>query len=209
MPPTTRPLPRFVAEPPHELEPYGRWAESLGERFVEACERIDGHERLGPPAEIAWFPERTYGGRVYVPASARSTSGHELFGYVSFVPDPESGEPREFASSADWTEETAEQNPGWKLDLSEEVLGRWRGPGSAAGDLTLVWVAPLVPGGAIATAELGGETVDQCPLGDSERFALVALDAVSGLGDELYLQISLWNRRGELLATETLYEEEE
>ena len=37
MPPTDRPLPRFVAEPPHELEPYGRWADRLVEQFTAAC----------------------------------------------------------------------------------------------------------------------------------------------------------------------------
>lgn len=209
MPPTNRPLPRFVAEPPHELEPYGRWAESLAAHFVQACERIEGYEQVGAPGEIAWFPERTYAGRVYVPATARSGLGPELFGYVSFVRDQDSGDPRQFASSVDWTTETAEENPDWKLDLNEQVIAPWRGPGSAAGELTLVWGTPLVRGGSIATAELGGETFDQCSLGQSERFTLMALDAVTGLGDELYLEISLWNRRGDLLATETLYEEEE
>ena len=37
MPPTNLPLPRFIAEPPHEVEPYGRWGERLTEAFVAAC----------------------------------------------------------------------------------------------------------------------------------------------------------------------------
>jgi hypothetical protein len=206
--PTTRPLPRFVAEPPHELEPYGRWAEILGVQFSAACERIEGDLEVGRPLEIAWFPERSYGGRIYVPAVAPSPSGEELFGYVSFSRPHQTGEPSDFAARADYTDETAERNPDWKLDLNEEVIARWRGPDDAAGDLTLVWGGPLVPGGAIVTAELGSETVDQCALPESGRFTLVALDAVSGLGDDLYLEVMLWNKRGELLATETLYEEE-
>ena len=208
MPPTPRPLPRFVAEPPHELEPYGRWAETLREGFLEACRNLEDAEHLGAPGEIAWFPERTYGGRVYVPATASSDEGIELFGCVSFVRDPASGEAASFAATADWTEETAERNPGWKVDLSEEVIAPWRGPGNATGAITIVWGTPLVRGGAVATAELGGETLDQCELTQEERFTLVALDALTGLGDDVYLDVKLWNRRGELLATETLYEED-
>jgi hypothetical protein len=206
VPPTDRPLPRFVAEPPHELEPYGRWRDTLEERFRSACEAIEELDGLGEPGSIAWFPERTYAGRTYVPATAPTSGGFELYGYVSFLRHEGSGEPAELAASADFTDETAAANPRWKLDLSEEVIGRWRGPGRAEGELTLVWGAPLVVGGVAATAELGGETLDQCALVQSDRFTLVALDAVSGLGDALYLEVKLWGRRGELLATESLYE---
>ena len=61
-------------------------------------------------------------------------------------------------------------------------------------------------GAAVATAELDGEVVDQCVLGPGHRFTLVALDAVTGFGRELYLDVKLWDRRGELVATESLYE---
>jgi hypothetical protein len=209
MPPTDRPLPRFLAEPPHELEPYGRWRETLDERFRSACGEIEELPSLGDAGAVTWFPERTYGGRTYVPATAPASGGVELFGYVSFVRDEGSGEPSELVASADFTDETASANPDWKLDLSEEVIARWRGPGRAEGELTLVWGTPLVPGGVVATAELGGETLDQCALVQSDRFTLVALDAVSGLGDDLYLEVKLWNRRGELLAVESLYADDE
>jgi hypothetical protein len=73
----------------------------------------------------------------------------------------------------------------------------------------MVWGTPLVRGGAIATAELGDETLDQCELTQDERFTLVALDAVTSLGpDDLYLEVKLWNRRAQLIATESLYEAE-
>lgn len=209
MPPTDRPLPRFVAEPPHELEPYGRWRDALDERFLLACEAIEEFSRLGEPGPVAWFPERTYGGRTYVPAIAPASGGLELYGYVSFVRDERTGEPAELVASADFTDETAAANPDWKLDLSEDVIGRWRGPGRAEGELTLVWGTPLVPGGVAATAELGSETLDQCALVQSDRFTLIALDAVSGLGDDLYLEVKLWDRRGELLAVESLYAKDE
>jgi hypothetical protein len=209
LPPTDRPLPRFVAEPPHELEPYGRWQEVLDQRFRSACEAIEGFADLGEPGPAVWFPERTYAGRTYVPAIAPTSAGIELYGHVSFLRDERSGEPAELTAAADFTDETAAANPGWKLDLSEDVIGRWRGPGRAEGELTLVWGTPLVPGGVVATAELAGETLDQCALVQSDRFTLVALDAVSGLGEELYLEVKLWSRRAELLATESLYVRDE
>jgi hypothetical protein len=221
MPPTDRPIPRFVAEPPHELQPYGRWEQVLSLRFVEACEKLVLDPEPGTPESVSWFPERTYGGRTYVPAVAPLAEG-EFFGYVSFrrveadskpdrveEPQPEMYEPADFEVRVDYTEETAEQNPHWKLDLNEEVISRWRGPGGSTGDLTLVWGRPLVPGGVAVTAELGDETLDQCALVQNEGFTLLALDALSGFGDDLFLEIKLWSRRGELLALETLYEEEE
>ena len=208
MPPTNRPLPRFIAEPPHETEPYGRWADRLLDQFAAACAAIEGD---APPLDvesIVWHPERTYGGRVYVPATASAGEELELFGHVSFT-RTNGGEPDEFAAAADYTDEIATRNPQWKIDLNDEVIGPWRGPGEAAGQITLVWGVPQAPGGAAVTAELGGETVDQYLLGPDERFTLIALDAVTGLGiDDLYLEVKLWNKRAQLLATESLYEPE-
>lgn len=210
MPPTDRPLPRFIAEPPHELEPYGRWGERLGEAFLAACEAVDEAPGEPEPDQIAWFPERSYGGRTYVPATVPAGPGFEFFGHVSFVQGD--GEPADFRAVADFTDETAEQNPHWKIDLSDEVITGWRGPGEAHGDVTLVWGVPVgggMAGAAAATAELDGETVDQCALGPGQRFTLVALDAVHGLGlDDLYLEIVVWSKRSERLAAESLYEAE-
>jgi hypothetical protein len=211
MPPSARPIPRFIAESPRELEPYGRWRHALEERFFAACEQLDDFASLGEPGDVEWFPERTVGGRTYVPAAAPTANGYELFGFVSFVrpAEDEAGDPADFRVRVDFTGETAAENPDWKLDLNEEVIAPWRGPGGATGDLTLVWGAPLVPGGVAATAELGDETVDQCALVQSDRFTLVALDALHGMGDDLYLEVKLWNRAGDLLATESLYAEPE
>jgi hypothetical protein len=221
MPPTDRPLPRFVAEPPKELQPYGRWGEQLAERFVGACGEIDLDPASVRPESIAWFPERTYAGLTYVPAVAPLDGRGEVFGYVSFrraeqgsgrdlPPDPEGVlEPSDFRARVDYTDETAEENPHWKLDLNEDVIAHWRGPGTAGGELALVWGRPLVANGAAVTAELGGDTLDQCALVQNDRFTLVALDAVTGFGADLYLEIKLWSKSGELLALETLYEEDE
>ena len=55
------------------------------------------------------------------------------------------GEPTDFAASADFTGETAEANPDWAIDLSDEVVGAWRGEHGAVAAMTLIWGVPLVP----------------------------------------------------------------
>ena len=211
MPPADRPLPRFIAEPPHELAPYGRFGERLAEVFLTACDAVEDAPGGPDPAVIAWHPERFYAGRTYVPATAPAGEGTEFFGYVSFL-RPEQGEPEDFLAVADYTDETADQNPHWRIDLSDEVIGRWRGPGEATADVTLVWGVPVGPGmagAAAVTAELDGETVDQCGLGSARRFTLVALDAVRGMGlDDVFLEVRLWGKGGQELAAESLYEAE-
>jgi hypothetical protein len=203
VPPDQRPIPRFVAEPPQEGLPYGRWAEALGDRFREAAGAIDADEDLGEPGEISWFPDRSYGGRTYVPATASTSNGYELFGYVSFAREHEGAEATDFDARADYTDETAEANPDWELDLSDHEIGPWRGPQGRRGEVTLVWGVALVAGGAIVTSELGPTTTDQCPLSD-ERFTLISLDNYTGD----YIEVRLWSGRGRELASESLYEEE-
>jgi hypothetical protein len=206
MAPTSRPFPRFVAESPHELEPSGRWRTMLEELFGSACKSIRSDEELGEVGEITWFPDRTYGIRTFVPARSTTQAGPEVFGFVSFTRSDEAPEPTDFIARADYTTETAAENPDWKLDLNDEVISRWRGAEGTGGDLTLVWGTPLVPGAVAVTAEIEDETLDQCALDQHQRFTLVALDAVTGFGDDLYLEVKLWNKRGDLLATETLYD---
>src|SRR5256885_11037530 len=129
MPPVERPTPRYIAEPPRESPPYGRWAEALSNHFLEACRRVEPEdEEIGDPGQITWFPDRTYGGRTYVPATSSTSNGFELFGYVSFHRDHEGAEARDFEAYADYTDETAEANPDWSLDLSDDVIGSWRWP---------------------------------------------------------------------------------
>ena len=75
-----------------------------------------------------------------------------------------------------------------------------------AGDVTLVWGRPLVPGAVAATAELELETVDQ-EIVSKGRFTLLALDALEGYGDDVFMRVKLWSRRGLELASESLYDE--
>jgi hypothetical protein len=204
MPPTDRPVISFAAEPPQQSLPYGRWADVLREQFVAACADIDSDgEELGEPGEIRWFPDRTFYGRSYVPAVARTDVGYELFGYVSFVDEGEG--PDEFEARADFTGDVAETNPDWKLDLNEMVLGNWRGESGHSAEMTLVWGVPLIPGGALVTAELANHAVDQCGLTEEQRFTLIAADNYRGD----YLDLKLWSKSGDQLAVESLYAEDE
>jgi hypothetical protein len=202
--PEQRFVPRFLAEPPQEALPYGRWAERLSAEFLGACLPLGDGEDLGEPGEIVWYPDRTWHGRTYVPATTITARGYELFGYVRFLPASEDEDPRELHAHADFTEETAERNPEWTLDLCEETIGAWRGSAGAVAAITLVWGRPLVGGGQVATAELAGVTVDQCELLE-ERFTLVAPDDYQG---DL-LDIALYGGRRQELARESLYAPDE
>jgi hypothetical protein len=205
MPPEDRFVPRFAAEPPQDLLPYGRWAQTLTEEFLAACLRIDSEgEELGEPGEVTWYPDRTWHGRTFVPGTALTGAGYELYGYVSYTPGGDGEEPAGFHAVADYTAETAEQNPDWQIDLCDEVIGTWRGEQGKAAAMTLVWGRPLVDGGAVATAELSDLNVDQCLLVEG-RFTLIAPDDYCG--DTL--DIKLFDRRGQQLALESLYADDE
>jgi hypothetical protein len=200
MPPESFPVPRFTAEPPQEQLPSGRWEQTLRAELLAAAQPLG---EIGEPGEIVWFPDRTFGGRTFVPATARTSEGLELFGYVSYVV---SDEPGAFHSVADVTEEVAEAHPEWKIDLCDEVIATWRGTGGRVAQMTLVWGVPMVEGAAVATAELGGRvrtTVDQCELVEN-RFTLVAPDDFGG--DTL--DVRVFDQRGGEIAVESLYEED-
>jgi hypothetical protein len=209
MPPDPRPIPRFIADNSVEGIPHGRFAGLLTDAFREACAGIeDLPEGVEVPEEVAWFPDRTWGGRTWVPATARTEADGapiELFGHVSYV-QPEGEEPGDFRGTADFTDVLAEDNPDWRIDLNDDVVGRWRGEAGMAGDVTLVWGTPLVPGAVAATAQLELITVDQEAI-SKDRFTLVALDALQGYGDDVFLEVKLWNRRAQELASESLYAE--
>ena len=202
MAPEQRFVPRFAAEPPQEGLPNGRWEDRLSrELLAAALALVEEQPDLGEPERIVWYPDRTWHGRTYVPATARTSGGYELFGFVRFLPADDDGEPREFVATVDFTEETAERNPDWRLDLCDEVIGRWRGSGGTHAAMTLIWGHPLVSGGKVVTAELAGLAVDQCELVE-ERFTLIAPDDYRG---DL-LEVKLFDGKGRELASESLYD---
>jgi hypothetical protein len=190
----------FAAEPPQEPLPYGRWGEALAEHFLAAAPR---EEFEGEPGEVSWFPDRTWAGRTYVPASAPTEDGGEIFGYVSYTREHEGAQAAGFEAVADYTDETAAENPDWTLDLSDQEIGHWRGPEGRRGVITLVWGVALVAGGAAVTTDLGPTTTDQCTL-VGDRFTLVSLDAYTGD----YIEVRLYGARGAELARESLYEDD-
>jgi hypothetical protein len=201
MPPEERFVPRFAAEPPQEDLPYGRWEERLRQELLGAALQLDAEpEDLGEPGAIAWYPDRTWHGHTYVPATTLTSTGYELFGYVRFLPGIDDGEPSDFTAHVDFTDETAERNPDWTLDLCDEIIGAWRGEAGATAAMTLVWGRPLISGGRIVTAELADLAVDQCPLID-ERFTLIAPDDYR----QDLLEIKLFDGKLRELARESLY----
>jgi hypothetical protein len=206
VPPVERFVPRFAAEPPQEGLPYGRWEERLERELLAACSELaEAPEDLGEPGEIVWYPDRSWHGRTYVPATATTAGGYELYGYVRYLPaGEEQGEPSGFFTQVDFTDQTADANPQWSLDLCDEVIGRWRGPDGDVAAMTLVWGRPLVVGGSIVTAELADLAVDQCELVDN-RFTLIAPDDYR----HNLLEIKLWSPKGKQLASESLYEGDE
>ncbi len=195
------PICRFAAEPPQGGLPP---EDALRAEFLGACLRIEPEEDdrdIGAAGEIHWFPDRTWSGRTYVPATARTDTGLELFGYVSFAPGDE---PSELYAWADYTADLADDHPEWRMDISQEVIGGWRGQGGEVAAMTLVWGVPFERRGHLVTAELGPDVVDEAEIVD-ERFTLLAPDAY----DDHYLDIVLKDRGGNELVRESLYEDDE
>src|SRR6266700_3177601 len=100
---------------------------------------------------------------------------------VSFAAEP----PQETLPYGRWANTLAEHflKACREIDSEGEELGE---PAYAA-DMTLVWGVPLIPGGALVTAELANLAVDQCQLLD-ERFTLIAADNYR----HDFLEIKLW-----------------
>ena len=178
---------RFAAEPPQDLLPYGRWAQTLTQEFLSACLAIDSEgEELGEPGEVTWYPDRTWHGRTFVPGTAQTASGYELFGYVSYAPGGDGEEPSDFHSVADFTAETAEANPDWQIDLhhrAEDAAGR----AEAIGEALVERLGELRPrrrdvGRAVALARVAVER----ELADDEHFALPQglVHAAVGVGED-------------------------
>src|SRR4051794_32543220 len=147
------PICRFAAEPPQGGLPP---EETLTQEFLAACLKVETEPddpELGAATDIHWFPDRTWSGRTYVPATTRTDTGLELFGYVSFAPGDE---PSELYAWADYTPDVAEDHPEWRMDISQEVVGGWGGGGGGGAGGTLIWGGPLAGRGGGGAAALGG-----------------------------------------------------
>ena len=142
-PPSAARSPLFAAEPPQEPLPYGRWER----RWPTTSSRPPAarvRRGLGEPGEISWFPDRTWGGRTYVPATAPTARARALRLRL-LHPRARGRAGRDFDAVVDYTDETADANPDWKLDLSDQEIGHWRGSEGRRGVVTLVWGVPWWP----------------------------------------------------------------
>ena len=178
--------------------------DDLKAEFLAACLRVETDSddpELGEAGDIHWFPDRTWSGRTYVPATARTSTGLELFGYVSFSPGDE---PSELYAFADYTPDVADDHPEWKMDISQEVIGAWRGENGDVAAMTLVWGVPFERRGRLVTALLGEVSVDESPI-EGDRFTLLAPDDFGGE----YLDIVLQDAAGNELLRESLYEDDD
>ncbi len=71
MPVDPVPVCRFVAEPPQDPLPDGRWATTLERHFLGACDPLDEEEEgLGDPGEVVVLP-RPHVARAHVRARRR------------------------------------------------------------------------------------------------------------------------------------------
>jgi hypothetical protein len=196
------PICRFAAEPPQGSLPP---EETLQAEFLAACLRVEteeGDPELGTSGDISWFPDRTWSGRTYVPATTRTDTGLELFGYVSFSPTDDG--PVDLYAWADYTADVAEDHPEWRMDISQEVVGGWRGENGMVAAMTLIWGVPLERRGRLVTAELGPDTVDAAEIIE-DRFTLLAPDAY----DDEYLEVVLKDGVGDVVVRESLYEDDD
>ena len=76
MSPEPNPVCRFVAEPPQEPLPEGRWDATLTRHFLGACDALDEEEDdLGEPGDVSFYPDRTWHGRTYIPATTHTSTG--------------------------------------------------------------------------------------------------------------------------------------
>src|SRR5215212_4644896 len=142
---------------------------------------------------------RCEGRRPHLGHNARLVPPEDRF-VCRFAAEP----PQELLPYGRWAERLREEFLAACLRIDTEVVELGRGEEGRQAAMTLIWGTPMGNvRGVIATAELGGLAVDQCVLMD-DRFTLIAPDDYRG--DTL--EITLWNRRGEAVATESLYEEE-
>ena len=170
--------------------PRRQWADTLQAEFLAACLRIDTEgTELGDAGSMTWFPDRTWAGRTFVPVTTPHQHGLDLFGYVSFTPGDRRRRARTTSTrAADFTDETADANPEWKMDLCEEVIGGWRGEGGrGGGDDARVGRADR-PRRRERHGRAGRRHRRPVRVAEN-RFTLLAPDAYRGD----YLEIALWD----------------
>ena len=200
-------VPRFAAEPPQEGLPYGRWAERLAAGAAGGSRSgLSRRDRRiwASRGRSCGTPTAAGTGTRTCPRPRRTSAGYELFGYVRFVPaGEEGGEPGELTAHVDFTDQTAAENPGWSLDLCDEVVGRWRGQDGEVAAMTLVWGRPLVAAAAPSPRSSPSSRSTAASWLEN-RFTLLAPDDYR----DTCSRSSSGARKGKQLARESLYEGE-
>jgi hypothetical protein len=126
MPPETA---SSAASPPsrRRAAAHGRWAETLQAEFLAACLRSTPRARTSArPARSYWYPDRTWSGRTYVPAT-RARRPASSSSATSPSRPATSTTSRRTSTAGPTSPTTADDNPDWKLDLPRRSIGGWRG----------------------------------------------------------------------------------
>ena len=150
MPPNPRPIPRFIADSTQEGIPHGRFAETPGGAVPRGLRRARRAARgsRAPTASSTGSPSAPGAAASGSPAAPgpRGPRARSSSSATSPTSSPIEGDPSDFRAKADFTDVLAEDNDDWKIDLNDDVIGRWRGENGRAGAVTLVWGRPLAPG---------------------------------------------------------------
>ena len=135
---------RSAASPPSRRRAAAcRRAETLQAEFLGACLRIDTEEATATsarPASSLCYPDRTWSGRTYVPVTSRIETRLRAL-RLRVLLAGRRGRAVDFYGWADFTDVTADDNPEWRMDLTEEVVGGWRGEQGKVAAMTLIWGA--------------------------------------------------------------------
>ena len=119
--PLRPPLRRRAAAGAAALRPLGRDAAGRVPRRA-ACASTARTTSSARPGEIAWFPDRTWHGRTYVPATARTSHRPRALRLRLASRRRRDGEPADFHAVADVTERDRRGQPG----LADRPLRRGR-----------------------------------------------------------------------------------
>ena len=211
MPPNPRPIPRFIAD----THPGGDPARPLRRaaapsRSAKACDGDRGPARRASScrARSTGSPSAPGAAGSGCPArpGPRAPEGElELFGHVSYV-QPRGGRAERLPRQGRLHRRPRRGQPGLEdrpQRRRDRPLARRERPrrrrhprlGPAAGR-----AAPSPPPPSSTR-----ETVDQEAISNG-RFTLIALDALEGYGDDIFMQVKLWSRRAQELASESLYD---
>ena len=136
------PLRRRAAAGPAALRPLGRHAAGRVPRRLPAGSTPRASE-LGEAGAIDLVPRPHVGGPHLRPVTARTTTGLDLFGYVSFTPgDDERRARRLLRRGPTSPTRPPTATPSGRWTSARRSIGGWRGENGEVAAMTLVWGVP-------------------------------------------------------------------